>query len=101
MKAIIKLILYKKSTPNIDKRWHTIQNMVDENGVVQYPNRQQFDDNNNQYLQQIQTRQSSFGLSSVWKCIGPFDFDKDANGRSYAQRRTCTPSKKVRAILTF
>ena len=67
------------------KRWvHTIQNMVDENGVVQYPNRQQFDDNNNQYLQQIQTRQSSFGPGSAWKCIGPFDFDKDANGRSHA-----------------
>jgi hypothetical protein len=67
------------------KRWvHTIQNMVDENGVVQYPNRQQLDDDNNQYLQQIQTRQSSFGPGSVWKCIGPFDFDKDANGRSHA-----------------
>jgi photosystem II stability/assembly factor-like uncharacterized protein len=67
------------------KRWvHTVQNMVDENGLVQYPNRQQVDDQNNEYLQQIQSRQSSFGPGSSWQCIGPFDFDKDANGRSHA-----------------
>jgi hypothetical protein len=68
------------------KRWvHTIQNMVDENGVVQYPNRQQIDIENNTYLNQINTaRQSAFGPGSTWQCIGPFDFDKDANGRSHA-----------------
>jgi photosystem II stability/assembly factor-like uncharacterized protein len=68
------------------KRWvHAIQNMVDENGMVQYPNRQQTDITNNTYLNQVNTaRQSSFGPGSTWQCIGPFDFDKDANGRSHA-----------------
>ncbi len=68
------------------KRWvHAIQNMVDQNGVVQYPNRQQTDITNNTYLNQVNAaRQSSFGPGSVWQCIGPFDFDKDANGRSHA-----------------
>lgn len=67
------------------KRWvHTIQNMVDESGVVQYPNRQHSNEIDNEYLQQITNRQSTFGPGSEWKCIGPFDFDKDANGRSHA-----------------
>jgi len=67
------------------KRWvHAVQNMVDENGIVQYPDRVQVDQSNAQYLQQINTRQSSFGPGSTWQCIGPFDFDKDANGRSHA-----------------
>jgi photosystem II stability/assembly factor-like uncharacterized protein len=67
------------------KRWvHTIQNMVDENGFVQYPNRSELDLKNEAYMSQVNARQSSFGPGSEWKCIGPFDFDKDANGRSHA-----------------
>ncbi|HRG57787.1 MAG TPA: T9SS type A sorting domain-containing protein [Bacteroidia bacterium] len=67
------------------KRWvHYVQNLVDDNGNVVYPNRQQHDQINNAYQQQINSRQSSFGPGSEWSCIGPFDFDKDANGRSHA-----------------
>lgn len=68
------------------KRWSKVaQKMTDESGIVQYPNRQQTDLINNSYLQLLSTaRMSGSGAGSSWTCIGPFDFDKDANGRSHA-----------------
>ena len=67
------------------KRWvHTIQNMADNDGKIKYPTRAQTDAENENYLQQIASRQASFGPGSTWNCIGPFDFDKDASGRSHA-----------------
>ncbi len=38
---------------------------------------------NKEYLQRIENS-SMKGSRAVWSCIGPFDFDKDANSRSYA-----------------
>lgn len=68
------------------KRWvKEAQRFVNDSGIVVYPDAQSMAQQQNDYLQMVADYQNNrFGPGSEWTCIGPFDFDKDANGRSHA-----------------
>lgn len=80
----------KTSHTQYYKRWiRHVGPLIDKNGLIRPPSKEEQDRNANQFLdnktkakKQIQTR----GVTGAadWQSIGPFDFDKDAGGRSHA-----------------
>jgi photosystem II stability/assembly factor-like uncharacterized protein len=68
------------------KRWvKEAQRFVNDSGFVVFPDALTKESIQNDYLQTVADyRNSRFGPGSEWTCIGPFDFDKDATGRSHA-----------------
>lgn len=68
------------------KRWvRDAQRFVNDSGYVVLPEKSTLDAIQNDYLQTVEYYQNNrFGPGSEWTCIGPFDFDKDATGRSHA-----------------
>ena len=72
------------------KRWlRTAAQFIDEKGMIRPPSKQDEDRIQNNFLEnkakaakQLKTR-GSLGTAD-WQAIGPFDFDKDAAGRSHA-----------------
>ncbi len=68
------------------KRWmRASRNLVNDSGYVASQSRAEADVCNQSYLsQRFPSVNRALGSGSVWSCIGPFDFDKDAAGRSHA-----------------
>lgn len=65
-------------------RWvHENYSFLDDDGFIRKPSPAQREALT-QKLQQAKQSSARFGQGSLWECIGPFDFDKDANGRSHA-----------------
>jgi len=65
-------------------RWvHENYKFLNDDGFIRRPSQAQ-GDSLMQALQNAKQAGNRFGSGSTWECIGPFDFDKDANGRSHA-----------------
>ena len=67
------------------KRWlRASRYSTNDSGYVVPKSRIETDAAQTFYLNQQNGDNRSFGPGSVWSCIGPFDFDKDASGQSHA-----------------
>ncbi|MFN5370978.1 MAG: LamG-like jellyroll fold domain-containing protein [Bacteroidia bacterium] len=67
------------------KRWmRGSRYALNDLGQVAAQSRAESDEADASYLGQLNPSNRSFGPGSIWSCIGPFDFDKDAAGRSHA-----------------
>lgn len=79
----------KNSHTQYYKRWKKhIGQFVNEQGFIRPPSKEVYDREMNAYMMRkaeaaIQN-QADRSVAGSWTCIGPFDFDKDAAGRSHA-----------------
>jgi hypothetical protein len=69
------------------KRWlRNTKEVVDQKGFIRPPSKAEKDKMDNERLRarQEQSGNRSMAIAPNWRPIGPFDFDKDAAGRSHA-----------------
>lgn len=67
------------------KRWKkNVAPFVNELGFIRPPSKTFFDSVQNEFLTRKANMAAAKSGVANWACIGPFDFDKDAGGRSHA-----------------
>ncbi|MFZ4543085.1 MAG: LamG-like jellyroll fold domain-containing protein [Saprospiraceae bacterium] len=82
--------LVKNQHTQYYKRWKkNVAAFVNKDGFIRPPSKASYDRNFDDFLSNkadaaAPQRQRSAAAAANWTCIGPFDFDKDAAGRSHA-----------------